>query len=290
MSEVLSLRGRAEAATADLAPLLVRAERLATAIMPGGHGRKRVGAGDDFWQYRPLEAGDTMRMIDWRRSARSDAQFVRQQEWQIAQSVLFWVDRARSMQFSSGPNLPDKIDRAQLVALTIAILLSRGGERIGLLGADLPARAGATQLHRFAHLLAQPEAQDFAAPNVSEVVQNASVVMVSDFLADLDKTQKALDEAAAKGVRGLCLQILDPVEESFPFQGRAVFQSVGATMRHETLQARSLADRYLARLADRKARLAQACRRAGWSFATHHTNEPAQAAVTWVYNMLEGPR
>lgn len=290
MTDALPLRSRAEAATANLAALLARAEQLAAAVMPGGHGRRRAGAGDDFWQYRPVQAGDTLRMVDWRRSAQSDAQFVRQKEWKISQSVFFWVDRARSMQFASGPHLPQKIDRAQLVSLAAGILLSRGGERIGLSGEDLPPRAGSKQLQRFAELLASQKTEDYAAPQVSAVTKNAFVIFVSDFLGDIESTEAALREASGKGARGVCLQILDPVEESFPFRGRAIFDSVGGSLRHETLQAADLSARYLERLAERKARLQEICSQTGWTFSTHHTNAPAQAAVLWLYNMIEGPK
>ena len=71
-------------------------------------------------------------MIDWRRSAQSDGHFVRQREWQAAQSVMLWVDPARSMAFSGAGKRPSKRDRAQLLALATAILLLRGGERVGL--------------------------------------------------------------------------------------------------------------------------------------------------------------
>ena len=290
MSEALPLRSRAETATAQLAPLLARAEQLALAALPGGHGRKRAGNGDDFWQYRPVQAGDTLRMIDWRRSARSDTQFIRQKEWQISQSVHFWVDRAQSMQFASAPNLPQKMERAQLVSLAIAVLLARGGERVGLSGEDLPPRAGMKQVQRFAELLVKPKSEDFATPDVSHMQRNAFAVFVSDFLGDIDAVEERLHEAASKGVRGVCLHVLDPMEESFPFRGRAVFRSVGGTVEHETLQAKDLAERYRARLAERKARLENQCRKTGWHYACHHTNESAQAAVMWLYNVIEGPK
>nr|WP_252731319.1 DUF58 domain-containing protein [Lentibacter algarum] len=286
----MPLRSRAEEATALLAPLLARAEQLAHAVMPGGHGRKRAGNGDDFWQYRPVQAGDTLRMIDWRRSARSDSQFIRQKEWQISQSVYFWVDRAQSMQFSSGANLPQKADRAQILSLAIAILLARGGERVGLSGEDLPPRAGMKQVQRFAELLVAPKAEDYATPDVSHLQKNATAVFVSDFLGDVEAVEAALNEAASKGVRGVCLQVLDPVEENFPFRGRAVFQSVGGSLEHETLQAGDLAQRYRDRLNERKLRLRDICGKTGWQYKCHHTAESAQVAVMWLYNMIEGPK
>jgi uncharacterized protein (DUF58 family) len=91
------LRTRAEALGQTLPPLLAEAEMLASTVMMGEHGRRRAGLGDEFWQYRPAHQGDSARMIDWRRSARSDAHFVREREWQAAQSVTIWVDPAKSM-------------------------------------------------------------------------------------------------------------------------------------------------------------------------------------------------
>src|SRR5690606_35476281 len=86
------LRELSEAEAARLPPLLARAEKLAGTVLLGEHGRRSAGLGDDFWQYRPAQVGDPVRLVDWRRSARSDTQYVREREWQIAQSVILWVD------------------------------------------------------------------------------------------------------------------------------------------------------------------------------------------------------
>jgi len=91
-------------------------------------------------------------------------------------------------------------------------------------------------------------------------------------------------------VRGALVQVLDPAEEEFPFDGRTIFESMGGGLRHETLKAGELRGRYLARLADRKARLAELCRAAGWHFHTHHTGGSAQAALLWLYSALEHGR
>jgi hypothetical protein len=90
------LRARAEALGQTLPPLLAEAEMLASTVMLGEHGRRRAGLGDEFWQYRPAHQGDSARMIDWRRSARSDTHFVQEREWQAAQSVTIWIDPAKS--------------------------------------------------------------------------------------------------------------------------------------------------------------------------------------------------
>ena len=91
-------------------------------------------------------------------------------------------------------------------------------------------------------------------------------------------------------MQGALLQVLDPAEEEFPFAGRTIFESMAGSLRHETRQAGELRARYLARLAERKDRLAALARAVGWQYTTHHTGGPAQAALLWLYRALEAGR
>lgn len=282
------LRARAERAAAGLPPLLAAAEHLAATVVLGEHGRRRAGLGDEFWQYRPAHSGDSLREIDWRRSGRSDVTFVREKEWQAAQSVLFWADRARSMAYTGDPARPPKADRAAVLALALAVLLNRGGERIGLLDDPRPPRHGAGQLVHMAGLLTAGDAADYGTPPERHVPDGARLVFLSDFLGDWDAIAARLSHTAGRGVRGVLVQVLDPVEEAFPFDGRTIFESPGGSLRFETLRAGGLRAAYLARLAERKDRLAALARRTGWRFRTHHTGDPAQGALLWLYAALGG--
>lgn len=288
-ASVAHLRTRAQEEASRFPALLARAEQLAGTVLLGDHGRRRSGLGDDFWQYRPLRAGDSYRQIDWRRSARGDEQFVREREWQIAQSVQLWVDPGASMRFTSDPKkLPTKADRARLVALSAAILLIRGGERVGLTGWKLPPRRGDLQSLRLAELLSEDGEDDYAEPEARGMLPHAKALFVSDFLSDPEPVEAALTKAADRGVRGVLLQVLDPSEEAFPFDGRTIFESVNKSLRHETLKAGDLRTTYLERLAERKARLDHLCRLTGWQHFTHHTDQTAQSALLWVYRALDG--
>ncbi|MCB1365221.1 MAG: DUF58 domain-containing protein [Rhodobacteraceae bacterium] len=287
MSHSPTLHERSEAEAGRLPPLLARAEQLAGTVLLGEHGRRRAGLGDDFWQYRPAQPGDSRRMIDHRRSARGDQQFVREREWQIAQSVMLWVDQGASMRFASDKALPTKIDRARLLALAGAILLVRGGERVGLAGPALPPRRGNDQIARLAAAFCADDPADYAAPEHRAMVPHARAVFISDFLGPLDEVRMALTKAADRGVRGVLLQILDPAEEAFPFRGRTIFESVGHTLSHETMKAGDLRARYLDRLAARKADLKELCRVTGWQAGLHHTGEGAQSALLWLYRALD---
>jgi len=285
-----ALRARAEALGQSLPPLLAAAEHLAATVTLGEHGRRRPGRGDDFWQYRAASSGDALRLIDWRRSARSDQTFVQEREWQAAQSVVLWVDPAQSMDFAADTR-PPKSDRARLLALALAVLLLRAGEQVGLAGHPLPARAGKGQMLRLVAAMAADlaaSAQDYAVTLPQDFVRHGRAVFISDFLGDLAGLERSLAQATASGVKGVLLQVLDPDEEAFPFDGRTVFVSMGGSLAHETKNAGDLRAGYLARLAERKARLAELARAAGWVYATHPTGQPATGALLWAYRALEG--
>lgn len=282
-----TLRAAAESEAARLPALLARAEHLAGAVLLGAHGRRRAGMGDDFWQYRPAQPGDSRRMIDHRRSAKGDQQFVREREWQIAQSIMMWVDQGASMRFRSHKDLPEKADRARLLGLALAILLERGGERVGLTGTALPPRRGNAQVVRLAEMFCRDDDTDYSPPEHRAMIPHARAVFISDFLGPLDAVQLALTKAADRGVRGVIFHVLDPTEEAFPFTGRTIFESVGGTLRHETLKANDLKGRYLERLATRKAELQELCTLTGWQYGLHHTDSSAQSALLWLYSALD---
>ncbi|MFY0594966.1 MAG: DUF58 domain-containing protein [Cognatishimia sp.] len=291
MSAHPQLRRRAEAAASRLPPLLARAENLANTVLLGEHGRRRSGLGDDFWQYRPLQEGDSYRMIDWRRSAKTNAQYVRQKEWQIAQSVSLWIDSAASMDYASRKDLAPKSDRAQLLALAASILLIRAGERVGLAGTALPPQRGDGQIWRLSQaLLDDNPGDDYGSPEARAMIPHSRALFISDFLGDFAQMEHALYKAADRGVRGVILQVLDPAEEAFPFSGRAIFESMRAQVLYETRKANDLRDHYVARLQERKDALRKLARITGWQYECHLTDASVQSALLWVYRALERGR
>lgn len=290
-SEGLGLRREAEGQATALPALLLAAEQLAATVQMGGHGRRRAGPGEEFWQYRPAHPGDTARFIDWRRSARSDVQYVRDREWQLAQSLHLWVDGSASMGFSGAWDRAPKGARARLLALALAVLAIRAGERVGLSGPLAPARPGRAQLMTLAALLSGAEASgDYGHPEVTGVSARARAVFLSDFFGDIAAVEAAVAQLADRGVTGVLLQVLDPAEEDFPFDGRTIFESMSGSLRHETREARDLRGRYRARLAERRDRLETLARHAGWQVSQHHTGTPPQAALLWLHAALQRGR
>lgn len=284
----LMLRTQAEQVAEKFPPLLVRAETLASSVILGDHGRRRAGMGESFWQYRPATPEDDARRIDWRRSARSDASYVQDKEWQIAQSVSIWVDQSSSLDFASRPELETKRSRARLIGLASAVLMLRAGERVGLLDPNLAPKRGKGQVHRIASALT--EDIEPVSPSAATLAPQSRAILISDFFSDPEGIEEALAKAAALGVSGLLLQVLDPVEESFPFGGRTIFESVNKDIEFETLRAKDLRAAYLERLAERKDRLRNLTRKTGWHYQIHHTDQSATQALLSVYAALERRR
>ena len=112
-------REEAESIAAALPPLLVSAERLASGVWLGVHGRRKAGMGETFWQFRRYRVEDPSTLIDWRQSAKSQHLYVREREWEAAETVWLWRDGSLSMRYASHRNVPEKWERATVLALAL---------------------------------------------------------------------------------------------------------------------------------------------------------------------------
>jgi uncharacterized protein (DUF58 family) len=151
-------------------------------------------------------------------------------------------------------------------------------------------RTGERQLMRWAGILSvgAESAPDFGAPPRIAMPKAGRAVFLSDFMGPRDAVFPALMSAAGQGIAGIYVQILDPVEEEFPFAGRTRFESVGRQVRHDTDQAASLRDAYLNRLAERRDDLSRVTRRAGWRLILHRTDQSPRKALLQLYAALGG--
>ena len=90
MTQFSALQHEADGLSAGLPPLMVQADHLAASVSLGVHGRRRAGMGESFWQFRRYASPDSSSAIDWRQSAKSQHIFVREREWEAAQTIWFW--------------------------------------------------------------------------------------------------------------------------------------------------------------------------------------------------------
>src|SRR5580698_7559967 len=264
--------GRTLAAT--MPRLMLEARRVAATVSHGLHGRRRAGPGENFWQYRRFVSGEPASRVDWRRSARDDHLYVREQEWEAAHTVWIWPDRSPSMYFASPLVRDSKLYRALVVALALAEVLVEGGERVGVPGLTRP-----TGSRNIVELIAQEIAFDrnertSLPPNFAPSPL-AEVVLLSDLWSDIGDVRRTITQLSGRGTRGHVVQIVDPAEETFPYWGRIEFVEPEGGGRITAGRAETWRTDYIARVARHRAEIRSETDRLGWSFTVHRTDRPA---------------
>ncbi|MEF3366069.1 DUF58 domain-containing protein [Methylocystis sp. 9N] len=279
-------------AAADLASriprLVARAHEVAASLAYGVHGRKRAGAGETFWQYRPFASGESAHRVDWRRSARGDQLYVREREWEAAHDYFLWMDCSPSMAFASSLASDDKLSRAVTLGLALAEVLVRGGERVAALGLTAPVSARDV-IDRLARALADNVAETTHddLPPQAPLRPRAKVVLISDFLIEPDALFARLRRFADAGASGALLMVIDPSEESLPFSGETMFLDTDGGPSFHAGEAKSLRAAYAQRFDAHREGVRAAAARAGFLFLQHHTDRPAaEAALALAMGLL----
>lgn len=280
------LTDRAESLAASLPALMVRAERLASSVTLGMHGRRKAGLGQTFWQYHHYRPGDPATAIDWRQSAKSQHLYVREREWEAAQSVWLWRDGAPSMRYGSGSET--KLERASLLALALAVLLVRGGERIALYGTSEPPANSRATYRRIGYALSEQAPRDDLLPPDAPLPRNAQFVWFGDFLAPLEDIEHTIRRLTRSNAGGRLVHIIDPAEEDFPFSGRTRFESVGGALTRTLGRAEGVAEDYRARFQAHREAIALMARKLGWNYTAHRIDRSAQGALVALYADLSG--
>lgn len=278
----------AEMLAAALPRLVLEARRVAASVVHGLHGRRRAGTGENFWQFRRYGDGEASSRIDWRRSARDQHLYVREQEWEAAHTVWIWPDRSASMQFVSPLAWETKRDRCIVLAFALAEILVRGGERVGIPGLMRPT-ASRRIIDRMAEaLLAEATGRQPDLPPRAPVSRLSEVLILSDCLVPIETFRDEIRSLAATGSHGHVLQISDPIEETFPYRGRVEFEELEDGLTITAGRAETWREDYVARLAAHRAALRAECDSRGWSFGIHRTDQPPSQAVMALHQRM-GP-
>ncbi len=279
-----ALQHQAEALGAGLPPLLVEADHLAASVSLGVHGRRRTGTGESFWQFRRYRPQDPVSAIDWRQSAKSQHLFVREREWEAAQTVWLWRDGGTNMDFASGKGAATKKARAELLLLALASLLVRGGERVGYWASGDPAAASKLSLTRIARKVMDSRMPG-STPPPAAVARGAQMVWFGDFLDPA--TETAMRRISRAGITGHLVRIVDPAEEEFPYAGRTRFE-IGASQSDVYGRVERLQDAYRAKFIAHGEMIQQSASRLGWSTTIHRTDHAPLAALIALYGALGG--
>ena len=272
-------------ARASLIPdLLVQAQRVANSVYSGWHGRRKRGTGENFWQFRPYVTGETQSRIDWRRSARDEFIYVQDKEWQATHTVWLWVDESPSMLFKSDQATVSKQSRALVLALAMAELLARSGERVGLLGVTKPILSrNAAEILAEALMIKGPQT---GLPKAPEVGKFSELLVFSDFLDAESSNLNILRDLTRLGLHGHAVHIIDPIEHSFPYSGRVEFSDPETGRQIVAGNAHTLKEGYKREFIAHLEGVKNSFLKMGWNLTRHHTDRLASEALVSLHTHL----
>ena len=268
--------------------LEMRARVVVEGFWNGIHRSPYHGFSVEFTEYRQYTPGDDPRYLDWRVFARSDRYFIKKFEDETNLRCHLLVDNSRSMTYGSRGYT--KAQYAATLAATLAYFLYLQGDAVGLLTFDeqvrdyLPARHRAGHLRHLMLALEKPaggKGTNLAPPlkRMAEIVRKRGVmVLLSDFLAPIERLEAELITITAGGHEVVLFQVLDPAEMAFEFGPPMMFQDLesGRTLFIDPATARK---EYLRKLEEHCAALRATCQRLGVACLRLATDHPLELAL-----------
>src|SRR5947208_12350213 len=200
--------------------LELRARIVVEGFWTGIHRSPYHGFSVEFTEYRQYTPGDDPRYLDWRLYARNDRYYIKKFEDETNLRCHLLVDNSRSMGYGSLPYT--KAQYANTLAGTLAYFLYLQGDAVGLLSFDeglrdyLPARNRTGHLRHLMLALEKPAAgqgTNLAPPlkRMAAIVRKRGLmVLLSDFLAPIERLQAELITLTAAGHEVILFQVLDP--------------------------------------------------------------------------------
>jgi uncharacterized protein (DUF58 family) len=280
--------GDARALAAAMPRLILEARRIAATVIHGLHGRRRAGSGENFWQYRRFISGEPARRIDWRRSARDDHLYVREREWEAAHTIWIWPDRSLSMAFASKLVRESKLDRALVIAFALAEMLVEAGERVGIPSVMRPTGSRVV-IDRMADSILHDPNERGSLPQAFAPAALSEIVLLSDFWSPIEDIRATLTQLSSSGAQGHLVQIVDPAEETFPYNGRVEFWESEGGGEITAGRAENWRPDYERRVMRHRGEIRAETDRLGWSFAIHRTDRPPNELLLALHaRMSEG--
>lgn len=268
--------------------LELRARAVVEGFWSGLHRSPYHGFSVEFTEYRQYSPGDDPRYLDWRVFARTDRYFIKKYEDETNLRVHLLADQSRSMDYGSRGYT--KATYAATLAATLAYFLHLQGDAVGLLTFDervreyLPARHRAGHLRQLMLSLERPasgRATDLVAPleRITALIRKRGlVVLMSDFLAPIDRLEKNLIALTAAGHEVVVFHIIDPAELDLGLEAPALFEDVESarTLYIDPAAARS---GYVKKFEAHRAALQAVCRKLGISCHALPTAQPLEIAL-----------
>lgn len=289
--DIIKLRQEAESKVSDLPALLALAQEVSQNISHGAHAQKKSGVSDRFWQFREYTPFDRPQDIDWKQSAKGDNVLIRQKELHSTQRTYFWCAGGSSMHFRSDKAPYSKQECAMILSLSLAILLQQGEEHIGVFG-DRSTGRGERYLEKAGEYLMRRHTVESPLPESNDFIpaQNSSVVLIGDFLSDIHDIKSSFSALSGHSRNGLVVQVLDPSEILFDYNGRIRFNGTNADDDVLIESVASIRAEYQERINNHIQDVENRCMRNGWHYVLHRTDQSIEQTLSHIITMAQEVR
>ena len=281
------MRLKAEELSNKIPSLYIKAYRIANTIWEGMDNRNKDGLGDNFWQFRKYEYGDPAHLIDWKKTAKSNETFIQEKELQTLQNFVIWRDTSKSMNFRSSQSIDTKLYRANLFTLALTIILSKSGENIVLNGLKSELLKGGNAVNFVSSQINEKVTDSYkSSPNINEIKNNSDVILIGDFLNNINETEKTIKELSNRGINGIIIQILDPAERFFPYKGRINFNGLEGEKNILIGKAESVRNDYKKAIKIHIEKLEKLTTSYSWKYILDNSDQDASISLQNICNTL----
>ena len=279
-----------------LGDLELIAREVVEGLRVGSHRSQLRGFSTEFAHHRQYVPGDSLRTIDWRLYGRSDRYYTKLYEAETNFDCHILIDSSSSMTYGSGK--VSKLEYAKFLAASLAYLVLKQRDSVGLsvfdseVRAYLPPRSTMGILLRMDQLLrdAKPTPKTAIAKQLHDIAlmmkRRSFVIVISDFLSDVDDVLAGLDHLRFDGHNVMVLHTLDPHELEFPFKGTWQFDGLEGEEPLIT-QPERIQDDYLANLNEYLTAFRDGCVASQVDYALVDTSRPLDVVLNEFFHLRE---
>jgi uncharacterized protein (DUF58 family) len=213
-----------------------QARRIVDGYLSGMHRSPQHGFSVEFAQHREYVQGDDIRHIDWKVWGRTERFFLKQYELETNLVLWLLVDGSESMRYGSG-NI-SKYDHACLAAASLAYLVSRQSDSVGLATFDAQIKAflrpssHASHLKDLLRILVAGASREKS--KIGGVLHDASerfsrrgiVIIFSDLFDEPAEILAGLKHLRYLRHEVVVFHVMDAAELDFPFRQATLFKGL----------------------------------------------------------------
>jgi len=258
------------------------------AYKSGIHKSSYHGMSPDFMDHKEYNRGDELKQIDWRLYGRHDRLYVKKFEDEVNLSWCILVDNSASMGYGDG--LSNKLNYAKTLSATLAYLLLKQGDAVGLLVFSddkmdfVPPKSGSRNITPILNRLEsiEPAGRTGLKEPVLKTLEayrtDASFILVSDFLVDIETIEQTVKLIKNSRKELSLFHILHPDETEFNFTGSIEFEDMETNSKIIT-DTDSLRQSYRKRVGEFIENIRHICHENESRHVLAPTNEPIEKPI-----------